>query len=39
MNELHKRIFVAGHRGMVGSAIVRFDDATAAVLSKDKKLA
>lgn len=23
MNELHKRIFVAGHRGMVGSAIVR----------------
>ena len=23
MNELNKRIFVAGHRGMVGSAIVR----------------
>jgi len=23
MSELHKRIFVAGHRGMVGSAIVR----------------
>jgi GDP-L-fucose synthase len=23
MNELQKRIFVAGHRGMVGSAIVR----------------
>jgi GDP-L-fucose synthase len=23
MNDLHKRIFVAGHRGMVGSAIVR----------------
>ena len=23
MNELHKRIFVAGHRGMVGSAIMR----------------
>src|SRR5437868_10829142 len=27
MNELHKRIFVAGHRGMVGRAIMRCLDA------------